>query len=61
MSTLSAIGNTPLVELTNLNNKKPRVRIFLKLEGCKSRWFDQGSACLIYDSKNGRIRTTYQK
>lgn len=34
MSTLSAIGNTPLVELTNLNNKKPRVRIFAKLEGC---------------------------
>jgi len=33
MSILSAIGNTPLVELTNLNNKKPKVRIFGKLEG----------------------------
>ena len=33
MSILSAIGNTPLVELTNLNNKKPNVRIFGKLEG----------------------------
>jgi len=32
MSILSAIGNTPLVELTNLNNKKPKVRIFGKLE-----------------------------
>lgn len=34
MSILSVIGNTPLVELTNLNNKKPEVRIFGKLEGC---------------------------
>jgi cysteine synthase B len=34
MSILSAIGNTPLVELTNLNEKKPRVRILGKLEGC---------------------------
>ncbi|MGQ9818246.1 MAG: PLP-dependent cysteine synthase family protein [bacterium] len=34
MSILTAIGNTPLVELTNLNNKKPMVRIFAKLEGC---------------------------
>jgi cysteine synthase B len=33
MSILSAIGNTPLVELTSLNNKKPDVRIFGKLEG----------------------------
>jgi cysteine synthase B len=33
MSILSAIGNTPLVELTNLNRKGPRVRIFGKLEG----------------------------
>jgi len=33
MSILSAIGNTPLVELTNLNSKKPNVRIFGKLEG----------------------------
>ncbi|MFZ2148193.1 MAG: cysteine synthase family protein [Sedimentisphaerales bacterium] len=33
MSILSAIGNTPLVELTNLNSKKPKVRIFGKLEG----------------------------
>ena len=33
MSILSAIGNTPLVELTGLNNKKPDVRIFGKLEG----------------------------
>lgn len=34
MSILSAIGNTPLVELTNLNEKRPEVRIFGKLEGC---------------------------
>jgi cysteine synthase B len=34
MSILSAIGNTPIVELTNLNSKKPKVRIFGKLEGC---------------------------
>jgi cysteine synthase B len=34
MSILSAIGNTPLVELANLNEKSPRVRIFGKLEGC---------------------------
>ncbi|MHC4681172.1 MAG: PLP-dependent cysteine synthase family protein [Planctomycetota bacterium] len=33
MSILSAIGNTPLVELTHLNRKSPRVRIFGKLEG----------------------------
>jgi len=33
MSILSAIGNTPLVELTNLNSKKPKVRVFGKLEG----------------------------
>jgi cysteine synthase B len=33
MSILSAIGNTPLVELTKLNSKKPNVRIFGKLEG----------------------------
>jgi cysteine synthase B len=32
MSVLSAIGNTPLVELTNLN-KNSKVRIFGKLEG----------------------------
>jgi cysteine synthase B len=30
---LSAIGNTPLVELINLNKKRPKVRIFGKLEG----------------------------
>ena len=33
MSLWSAIGNTPLVELTNLNNHSP-VKIFCKLEGC---------------------------
>ena len=33
MSILSAIGNTPLVELSSLNSKKPNVRIFGKLEG----------------------------
>lgn len=32
MSILSAIGNTPLIELTNLN-KNPKVKIFGKLEG----------------------------
>jgi len=33
MSVLSVIGNTPLVELTNLNGKRPSVRILGKLEG----------------------------
>jgi cysteine synthase B len=33
MSITSAIGNTPLVELTRLNSKKPKVRVFGKLEG----------------------------
>ncbi len=33
MSITSAIGNTPLVELTRLNSKRPKVRIFGKLEG----------------------------
>ena len=33
MNILSAIGNTPLVELSNLN-KNPKVRILGKLEGC---------------------------
>ncbi len=33
MSITSAIGNTPLVELTHLNSKRPHVRIFGKLEG----------------------------
>jgi cysteine synthase B len=33
MSILSAIGNTPLVEIRNLNAKKSKVRLFGKLEG----------------------------
>jgi len=33
MSITSAIGNTPLVELTRLNSKRPGVRLFGKLEG----------------------------
>jgi cysteine synthase B len=33
MSILSAIGNTPLVQLTHLNSES-RVRFFAKLEGC---------------------------
>ena len=33
MSILSAIGNTPLIELNNLNNKTPKVSILGKLEG----------------------------
>jgi len=33
MSILSAIGNTPLVELNNLNTKSSKVKIFGKLEG----------------------------
>jgi len=33
MSVLKAIGNTPLVELTGLNSKRPEVRVFGKLEG----------------------------
>jgi len=34
MSILSAIGNTPLIELVNLNTRRPKVKIFGKLEGC---------------------------
>ncbi|MHC4495135.1 MAG: pyridoxal-phosphate dependent enzyme, partial [Planctomycetota bacterium] len=33
MSIISAIGNTPLVELNALNSKNKRVRILGKLEG----------------------------
>ncbi|MHC2994502.1 MAG: cysteine synthase A [Candidatus Atribacteria bacterium] len=33
MNILSAIGNTPLIEFTNLH-ENPKVRIFGKLEGC---------------------------
>ena len=33
MSIVSAIGNTPLVEFTGLNRKRPQVRVFGKLEG----------------------------
>ena len=33
MSLLDAIGNTPLVELLHLNDRRPGVRIFAKLEG----------------------------
>jgi cysteine synthase B len=33
MSILSAIGNTPIIELNSLNRKKPKVRIFGKFEG----------------------------
>jgi cysteine synthase B len=33
MSIISAIGNTPLVELTKLNSKRPEVRVLGKLEG----------------------------
>lgn len=34
MSILFAIGNTPLTELTNLNEKASSIRIFGKIEGC---------------------------
>ncbi len=33
MSVMLAIGNTPLVELTNLNGQRPKVRVLAKLEG----------------------------
>ncbi|MEO0185764.1 MAG: cysteine synthase family protein [candidate division WOR-3 bacterium] len=33
MSILSAIGNTPIIEIVNLNNRKPRVKILAKIEG----------------------------
>lgn len=33
MSILTAIGNTPLIEISSLNPKKPSVKIFGKLEG----------------------------
>jgi cysteine synthase B len=33
MSIISAIGNTPLVELTKLNSRRPEVRVLGKLEG----------------------------
>ncbi len=34
MSVLNTIGNTPMMEIVNLNPKKPDVRIFAKYEGC---------------------------
>jgi cysteine synthase B len=34
MNLLSAIGNTPLIELTNMNHKCEKVRILGKMEGC---------------------------
>lgn len=34
MDLSDAIGNTPLVELKNINPKKPKVKIFCKLESC---------------------------
>jgi len=52
MSILSAIGNTPLVELTKLNNKRPKVRIFGKLD----RRLRQRPPCLLDDKKSGGIR-----
>ena len=33
MSVLGAIGNTPLVELTRINRRRPDVKVFGKLEG----------------------------
>ena len=33
MNILDSIGDTPLVELVNLNGKRPKVKIFAKLEG----------------------------
>ncbi len=33
MNILSAIGNTPLVELSNIN-PNPNVKVLCKLEGC---------------------------
>ncbi len=33
MNLLQAIGNTPMVELVNLN-PNPKVRVMCKLEGC---------------------------
>lgn len=33
MSVLDAIGNTPLIELTGLNGRRPEVKVFGKLEG----------------------------
>jgi len=34
MSVLESIGNTPMMELINLNPKRPGVRILAKYEGC---------------------------
>ncbi|MHC4645430.1 MAG: PLP-dependent cysteine synthase family protein [Planctomycetota bacterium] len=47
-SVLDAIGNTPLVELTNLDNN-PRVSIFAKLEGCNPAGSikDRPAYCMI--------------
>ena len=34
MSVLSAIGNTPMLEIVNLNPKRPDVKVLAKYEGC---------------------------
>lgn len=34
MSVLESIGNTPMMEIINLNPKRPKVRILAKYEGC---------------------------
>ncbi len=58
MNILSAIGNTPLVELSNLN-KNPKVRILGKLEGCNPGGSVKDRPA--YYGKKGRgIRPAYQ-
>jgi len=58
MSILSAIGNTPLVELSVLNGKKPKVRIFGKLEGSNPGGSikDRPALCMVLEAeKSGEL------
>ena len=47
---LSAIGNTPLVELKHIN-PNPKVRILAKLEGNNLWRFHQGPPGTVYDQQ----------
>jgi len=58
MSILSAIGNTPLVELSVLNGKNPKVRIFGKLEGSNPGGSikDRPALCMVLEAeKSGAL------
>ena len=59
MSILSAIGNTPLVELNNLNSKRPEVTILGKLEGSNPGGSvkDRPAYCMIRKAEDSGLLT----